>query len=57
MVLQTDEELVFWQWKASLNVVDSAGNPVQTPDNVRLYFQGGWGHITGAGLRTPPACR
>ena len=55
LVMQIDEELVFWQWKASLNVVDSAGNPVPVPDNVRLYFQNGFGHISASGLLSPPA--
>lgn len=53
LVLQTDEELVFWQWKASLNVVDTSGKPIKTPDNVRLYFQNGWGHIGAVGLLSP----
>jgi len=54
LVMEIDEELVFWQWKASLNVIDSAGQPVPLPDNVRLYFQGGFGHIGAAGLLAPP---
>ena len=54
LVFQIDEELVFWQWKASLNVVDTLGHPVPVPDNVRLYFQNGFGHIAGAGLLSPP---
>jgi hypothetical protein len=54
LVMQIDEELVFWQWKASLNVLDSAGQPVPIPDNVRLYFQGGFQHIAAAGLLAPP---
>jgi hypothetical protein len=53
LVMQVDEELVFWQWKASLNVADGLGNPVPVPDNVRLYFQNGFGHIAGAGLMAP----
>jgi len=53
LVMQIDEELVFWQWKASLNVRDSAGDPVPIPDNVRLYFQGGFQHIGAAGLLAP----
>jgi hypothetical protein len=53
LVMQIDEELVFWQWKASLNVVDSAGRPIKTPENVRLYFQNGFGHISGTGLLSP----
>jgi hypothetical protein len=61
LVMQIDEELVFWQWKASLNVHDGQGNPVPVPENVRLYFQTGYGHIAGAGLLAPaaplPLCR
>ena len=53
LVMQIDEELVFWQWKASLNVNDGLGNPVPIPDNVRLYFQTGYGHISAAGLLAP----
>lgn len=55
LVMQIDEELVFWQWKASLNVVDSAGKPVPVPQNVRLYFQNGFGHISASGLLSPSA--
>jgi hypothetical protein len=54
LVLQIDEELVFWQWKATLNVADSSGNPIRLPDNARLYFQNGFGHIGAAGLLAPP---
>ncbi|MFC5462236.1 alpha/beta hydrolase domain-containing protein [Massilia niabensis] len=53
LVMQIDEELVFWQWKASLNVVNSAGTPVPVPDKVRLYFQNGFGHIGASGLLAP----
>jgi len=54
LVFQIDEELVFWQWKASLNVVDSLGHRIPLPDNVRLYFQNGFGHIGAVGLLAPP---
>ena len=54
LVLQTDEELVFWQWKATLNVHDAGGRPVRIPENARLYFQNGFGHIGGSGLLAPP---
>ena len=54
LVLEIDEELVFWQWKASLNVVDGLGQGVRVPDNARLYFQNGFGHIRAAGLLAPP---
>jgi len=53
LVIQIDEELVFWQWKAALNVADGLGNPVSVPDHVRLYFQNGFGHIAAAGLMAP----
>jgi hypothetical protein len=53
LVLEIDEELVFWQWKATLNVADSSGHPIRLPDNARLYFQNGFGHIGAAGLLAP----
>jgi hypothetical protein len=54
LVLEADEELIFWQWKASLNVVNGLGEPVSVPDNARLYFQNGFGHIGASGLLAPP---
>ena len=61
LVIQVDEEMTFWQWQASLNVVDGAGRSVPIPHNVRLYYQSGFGHIGGVGLLAPPqpagACR
>jgi hypothetical protein len=54
LVIQIDGELEFWQWRASLNVVDGLGKPVPIPDNVRLYFQDGFQHIGALGLLTPP---
>jgi hypothetical protein len=54
LVFQIDEELSFWQWKASLNVVDGRGHPVSLPHNVRLYYQNGFGHVGAAGLLAPP---
>jgi hypothetical protein len=53
-LLQADEELVFWQWKASLNVADAQGKPLPIPDNARLYHMNGWGHIGATGLLSPP---
>jgi hypothetical protein len=53
LVLQIDEELVFWQWKAALNVADSSGHSIRLPDNARLYFQNGFGHIGASGLLAP----
>ena len=54
LVMEVDEEMTFWQWQASLNVVDGVGSPVPLPDNVRLYYQSGFGHIGGVGLLAPP---
>jgi hypothetical protein len=54
LVIEVDEEMTFWQWQASLNVIDGAGNPVPIPDNVRLYYQSGMGHIGSVGLLAPP---
>jgi hypothetical protein len=53
-VFQIDNEAEFWQWHASLNVIDGAGNPVPIPDNVRLYQNTGFSHIGVAGLLSPP---
>lgn len=53
LVLQADEETVFWQWKASLNVADALGREVPVPDRVRLYFQNGWGQVGAVGLLAP----
>jgi hypothetical protein len=53
-VMQIDEEEVFWQWQATLNVIDGLGHRVPIPNNVRLYFQNGFGHIAGSGLLAPP---
>jgi Alpha/beta hydrolase domain len=53
LVIQIDGEAEFWQWRASLNVVDGLGNPVPVPSTVRLYFQDGFQHIGAIGLLTP----
>jgi hypothetical protein len=54
LVIQVDEEMTFWQWKASLNVGDATGNHVPIPDNVRMYYMSGMGHIGAVGLLAPP---
>jgi len=53
LVIQVDEELMFWQRKASLNVTDALGHPVPIPENVRLYHLNGFGHIGAAGPSAP----
>jgi Alpha/beta hydrolase domain len=53
-VMQLDGELEIWQWKGSLNVADSLGNPLPVPDGVRLYLNSGYGHTRQvAGLLSP----
>ncbi len=51
LVFQIDSESELWQLRGSLNVADGAGRPVDTPDNVRLYFVSSAGHgFTAGGL-------
>jgi len=55
LVMQIDGELEVWQWKASLNVHDAHGRSVRIPDNVRLYYLSGFGHVGGiTGVLSPP---
>jgi len=53
LVMEIVGEDEFWQWQASLNVIDGAGNRVPVPDNVRLYLNSGFSHINTAGLLSP----
>jgi hypothetical protein len=58
LVFQLDGELEIWQWKGSLGVVDTLGNPLPVPDNVRLYFNSGFGHTRRiSGFLNPPGPR
>ncbi|MGZ6123848.1 MAG: alpha/beta hydrolase domain-containing protein, partial [Myxococcales bacterium] len=55
LVMQTDSETEFWQLRGSLNVQDGRGEPVDLPDNVRLYFNSSAAHsMRITGLRTNP---
>jgi Alpha/beta hydrolase domain len=55
LVFQIDSATEFWQLRASLNVVDAAGQAVPIPQNVRLYFNSSTAHgFTTSGLLTPP---
>src|SRR3954471_24472301 len=55
LIMQTDSETEFWQLRGSLNVQDGRGNPVELPDNVRLYFNSSAAHsMRITGLRTNP---
>lgn len=54
VVIEAVDENSFWTWKNSLQVADGAGNPVPIPENVRLYFKAGQGHLGISGLLSPP---
>ncbi len=43
-VIQADSEFEFWGSQASLVATDTAGNPVDMPDNVRLFMFTGTPH-------------
>jgi len=52
LVFQIDSETELWQLRGGLNVADGAGNPVDLPDNVRLYFVSSTAHgFNVGGLR------
>ena len=56
LVMQTDSETEMFQLRGSLNVQDGTGEPVDLPDNVRLYFNSSAAHsMRITGLRTNPA--
>jgi hypothetical protein len=58
LIFQIDSATEFWQLRASLNVVDAAGQAIPSPQNVRLYFNSSTAHgFTTSGLLTPPAGR
>jgi hypothetical protein len=58
LVFQIDSATEFWQLRASLNVVDAAGQPTPIPPSVRLYFNSSTAHgFTTSGLLTPPPRR
>ncbi len=54
MVIEAVDENSFWTWKNSLQVVDGRGGPIPIPENVRLYFKAGAGHLGIHGLMSPP---
>ena len=43
-VIQVDSEFEFWGSQASLMTSDTAGNPIDMPDNVRLFMLAGTPH-------------
>jgi len=53
LVFQTISANEFWNMKGSLEVADGLGNPIQVPDNVRLYFHSSFAHGGGVGLFSP----
>ncbi|MCE7797083.1 hypothetical protein LWE61_10990 [Sphingobium sufflavum] len=54
LLMEAVDENSFWTWKNSLQVVDGRGKAIAIPDNVRLYFKGGSGHLGIYGLMSPP---
>ena len=48
-LIHTDTGTEFWQARASLLTTDPAGNPVDMPDDVRLFFLAGLQHFTAWG--------
>jgi len=50
LIFQSDTENEFWVMRASLNVADGLGRPVQLPEKVRLYFLSSFQH----GGNNPP---
>jgi hypothetical protein len=50
LLIEVVDENSFWAWKNSLQVVNGRGVPVGIPDNVRLYFKTGSGHLGIRGL-------
>ncbi len=43
-IIQADSEFEFWGSQASLMTSDTAGNPIEMPDNVRLFMFAGTPH-------------
>lgn len=54
LVIEAVDENSFWTWKNSLQVVDGHGTSIPIPNNVRLYFKAGAGHLGIHGLMSPP---
>ncbi len=57
-VMHQDSDLEMWHGRSSLVATDPIGNPVDMPDNVRLYMISGQQHAPGSG--TPgnlPNCK
>lgn len=58
-VMQSDTSTEFWQARASLVSTTPAGEPLEMPENVRLYFIEGAPHFNGwmTDSKTDPVCR
>ncbi len=52
LVVDTHTELEYYEFQASLNLHDGLGNPVELPDNVRMYFISNFQH---GGGNPPPS--
>ncbi|MEZ5652960.1 MAG: alpha/beta hydrolase domain-containing protein [Burkholderiaceae bacterium] len=48
-IMHTDTDTEFWQARAALVGTDVQGQPIATPENVRLYYLAGAQHFTVAG--------
>ena len=53
LVMQIDEELVFWQWKASLNVINALGRRVPVPITCASTCRTAWGNRSVRSARPP----
>ena len=51
-IIKTDSELEFYQQRASLVVTDSSGNPLEMPDNVRLFLLSNLQHFALANAKS-----
>ncbi len=51
-IVHSDSEAELWQARASLVVTDPEGQPIELPDNVRVYLLAGTQHGGGPGVHT-----
>jgi hypothetical protein len=54
-IIKTDTELEFYQGRAGLVPVDTKGNPLTMPDNVRLFLLSNLQHAAGFGVTSAPS--
>ncbi|MCO0638307.1 alpha/beta hydrolase domain-containing protein, partial [Lutimaribacter sp. EGI FJ00014] len=58
-IMHTDTSTEFWQARAALVSTSPSGEPLEMPDNVRLYYLSGLPHFTGwqSVSSESPVCR